>query len=83
MFKVKKEHQNDVNDVVLVSVLLTWIYFTPFSNISVVEFEQVNVARLGAVTSQPKRVIFEIFRIYRGSLPLWFSIKQLEIIFMR
>ena len=34
---------NNVNDVVLVSLLLTLTYFTFFSSISVVDFEQVNI----------------------------------------
>ena len=44
MFKLKHmlKHQNDVNDVVLVFLLLT--YFTPFSCVSIVDFEQVNVS---------------------------------------
>ena len=39
------KHQNDVNDVVLVFLLLT--YFTPFSCVSIVDFEQVNVSWVG------------------------------------
>ena len=35
---------NEVNDVVLVLLLVTWIYFTPFSNVSIADFEQVNVS---------------------------------------
>ena len=35
---------NDVNDVVLGFLLLTLTYFTPFSTVSVVDFEQVNVS---------------------------------------
>ena len=34
---------NNVNDVVLVSLLLTLTYFTFFPSISVVDFEQVNI----------------------------------------
>ena len=47
MFKLKHmlKHQNDVNDVVLVFLLLT--YFTPFSCVSIVDFEQVNVSWVG------------------------------------
>ena len=37
MFKVQ-----DATDVVLVSLLLTWTYFTPCSSVSIVNFEQVN-----------------------------------------
>ena len=33
----------DVIDVILVSLLLTWTYFTAFSRVSIVDFEQVNV----------------------------------------
>ena len=36
-------HQNDVNDVAMVSLLLTLNIFTPFSNVSFVDFEQVNI----------------------------------------
>ena len=43
IFKVKKKHQNDANDVVLMYFLLTWTYFTPFSSVSIGNFEQVNV----------------------------------------
>ena len=40
MFKVnKKNFQNDVSDVVLVFLLLT-----PFSSVSIIDFEQVNVS---------------------------------------
>ena len=39
------KHQNDVNDVVLVFLLLT--YFTPSSSVSIVDFEQVNVSWVG------------------------------------
>ena len=42
MFKVNNKHQNDF-DVVLVLLLLTFIYFTPFSNVFIVDFEQLNV----------------------------------------
>ena len=47
MFKLKHmlKHQNDVNDVVLVFLLLT--YFTPSSSVSIVDFEQVNVSWVG------------------------------------
>ena len=34
----------DVIDVVLVFLLLTWAYFIPFSSVSIVDFEQVNVS---------------------------------------
>ena len=34
-----KRHQNDANGV---SLLLTWIYFTPYSSVSIVNFEHVN-----------------------------------------
>ena len=33
----------DVIDVILVSLLLTWTYFTAFSRVSIVDFELVNV----------------------------------------
>ena len=33
--------KNDVTDVVLVSLLIT--YFAPFSSVSIVDFEQINV----------------------------------------
>ena len=33
---------NQTNDVVLVSVLLTLNIFTPYSGVSIVNFEQVN-----------------------------------------
>ena len=43
MFKFKLlKHQSDVNDVVLVFLLLT--YFTPFSSVAIVDFEQVNIS---------------------------------------
>ena len=35
---------NEVNDVVLVFLLVTWIYFTPFSSVFIADFEQVNVS---------------------------------------
>ena len=41
MFKVKK-HQNDVIDVVLVFLLLT--LNIPFSRVSIINFELVNVS---------------------------------------
>ena len=37
---------NDVYHVVLIFLLLTWTYFTPFSSASIVDFEQVNVSRV-------------------------------------
>ena len=41
MLKVSnKKHQNGVTDFEL------WTFFTPFSIISIVEFEQVNVSRV-------------------------------------
>ena len=47
MFKVNNKDtrttSNDVSDVVLVSLLLTWTYFTRFSSVSIVNFERVNV----------------------------------------
>ena len=45
MFNVNnKKRLNYVNDVILVFLLLK--YFTPFSDVSVVGFEQVNVSWL-------------------------------------
>ena len=41
MFKVNNRHQNDANDVVLVSLLLTLTYFTPCSSVSIVNFDHV------------------------------------------
>ena len=41
IFKVKQ--QNDVNEFVLVSKLLTLNISTPFSGSSLIDFEQVNV----------------------------------------
>ena len=39
---VQERYQDDANDVVLVSLLLLWIYFTPCFSVSVVNFEMVN-----------------------------------------
>ena len=39
---VQERYQDDANDVVLVSLLLLWIYFTPCFSVSVVNFEKVN-----------------------------------------
>ena len=46
MFKVSNKNTGatSTNDVVLVFSLLT--YFTSFSSVSVVDFEQVNVSRI-------------------------------------
>ena len=45
MFKANsKNHQNDVNEVVLVFLLLILNIFIPFSSASIVDFEQVNVS---------------------------------------
>ena len=41
--KLTKKCQNDVNDLVLV-FLFFWTYFTPFSSVSVFDFEQVSVS---------------------------------------
>ena len=39
------KNQNDVTDVVLVFLLLALnIFFTPFSSVSIVDFEQVNAS---------------------------------------
>ena len=35
----------DVNDVVLVFLLLTLTNFTPFSSVSIIDFEQGNISR--------------------------------------
>ena len=43
MLKVNKKHQNDVSDLVLVSLLLTLNIFYPFLNVFNVDFEQVFV----------------------------------------
>ena len=38
-------HSRDAGSFYLVSLLLTLnLYFTPFSNVSIVDFEQVNVS---------------------------------------
>ena len=37
------KHQNNVNEVVLVSSLLTWNRCQYYSSVSIVEFEQINV----------------------------------------
>ena len=49
MFKV----DNNIVDVVLVSLLLTLLltYLTPFSSVSVVNFEHVNVCWQGCLQS--------------------------------
>ena len=45
MFKVrKKKHQNNVTEVILLFLLLTLKIFQPFSSVSIIEFEQVNVS---------------------------------------
>ena len=41
--KLTTETPNDVIDVILVSLLLTLNILTPFSTVSIAEFEQVNV----------------------------------------
>ena len=41
--KLTKKCQNDVSGLVLV-FLFFWTYFTPFSGVSVVDFEQVSVS---------------------------------------
>ena len=43
MFKVNKKNDS-VNDVVLVFLLLTLKYFTPFSSVPIIDSEQVNVS---------------------------------------
>ena len=40
----QEKHQNDVIDVALVFLLLTLTHFTPFSIVSVVDFEEVNIS---------------------------------------
>ena len=40
----KKKHQNDVNDVVMVFLLLTLNIFDTFLSDSIIDFEQVNVS---------------------------------------
>ena len=39
-----KKKQNVVIDIILVFLLLTLPYFTPFSSVSVVDFEEVNIS---------------------------------------
>ena len=41
-----KRHQNNVIDVILVSLLLTLNKFQAGSNVSIVDFEQVNASRV-------------------------------------
>ena len=43
MFKLTIKHQNDVDDVVLTFSLLISNNFIPFSSVSIVDFEQVNL----------------------------------------
>ena len=44
MFKVNnKDTKNYASGVVLVSLSLTWTYFTASSSVSIVDFEHVNV----------------------------------------
>ena len=45
--KLAIKHQNDVTDVVLVFLLLTLNIFHKFSNVSIVDFEQVNITWVG------------------------------------
>ena len=50
MLKVNnKKHQNDVIDIVLVFLWLTFNIFTPFSIVSIVGFEHVNVSWVGLI----------------------------------
>ena len=45
MFKVnKKRHQNDVNDVVVLSLMLTLTIFHTFFSVYVIDHEQENVS---------------------------------------
>ena len=46
MKKTLERRRSDVSDVVLVILLATFNYFRPFSSVSIVDFEQVNVTRL-------------------------------------
>ena len=49
-----------LNDVVLVSLLLTWTYFTPCSSVSVVNFEHVITAWV-AVNYFQKKLHYRYF----------------------
>ena len=42
MSNLNNEDTRMTPGVVLVSLLLTWIYFTPYSSVSIVDFEQAN-----------------------------------------
>ena len=52
-----KKHQNDVNAVVLVFLLLTLNIFHTFFSVSIVDFEQANVSwnRLSKAHKEGKR----------------------------
>ena len=62
MFKVNnKRYQNDAIGVVLVSLLLTWTYFTHCSTVFTVNFEQVN-------TSWDSTAVFSVGKVTQSIL---------------
>ena len=78
--KLTIKHQNDVNDIVLVFLLLTLNTFRFFLSVSIVDFEQVNVSWLGLYQTS----MMELFsKIFNGSKYLvTLKIKQQNCIFV-
>ena len=84
MFKLTIKHQNDVDDVVLTFSLLISNNFIPFSSVSIVDFEQVNLTwekRLSAtklllffiISTWNQHIVFLAYAICIGKL--WLSLK--------
>ena len=78
--KLTIKHQNDVNDIVLVFLLLTLNTFRFFLSVSIVDFEQVNVSWLGLYQTS----MMELFsKIFNGSKYLvTLEIKQQNCLFV-
>ena len=78
--KLTIKHQNDVNDIVLVFLLLTLNIFHFFFSVSIVDFEQVNVSWLGLYQTS----MMELFsKIFNGSKYLvTLKIKQQNYLFV-
>ena len=66
--KLTIKTQIDVNDVVLVFYRQFWTYFTPFSTVSIADFEQVNVSwdgtsKIHYLFSHTHKIIAEVWEI--------------------
>ena len=72
--KLLIRHQSDVNDVILLSFLLTLNIFRTFYSVSIVDFEQINVNWKGCRTKPRPVPLIKISLIKKDDIARYFPV---------